>query len=290
MRHIAFLTTDLGAHFVSDDHLAVLPLRERGVETSLIRWRDGADWGAFDLVVIRSPWDYQRHADDFLDALARIDRETRLENALDIVHWNVRKTYLRDLAEAGVPIVPTVWNDALVPGGVPALLEEAGAGELVVKPVVGASGEDTFRFRAEDAGRVEADLLRVFRDRPLMAQPFIAAVLDEGETSVVWIDGQVSHALRKTPRPGEFRSQEEYGSRLQRIEPDAELAEAAARVARVVADRFPDRPLYGRVDFLPGPDGPAVGELELIEPSLYLRLDDAAPARFADAIVSRLDP
>lgn len=288
MPHVAFLTTELGAHFVSDDHLAVPALRDRGIDVSFVRWRDQADWGAYDMVVIRSPWDYQRHPDDFLTTLAHIEATTRLENALQLVRWNVRKTYLRDLAAEGVPVVPTVWRDGLEAGSIPALFGEAGAEELVVKPVVGASGEDTFRIRADAAPGVEADLLGLFRDRPLMAQPFLTGVLERGEVSVVWMDGAVSHALRKTPRPGEFRSQEEYGSRVERIDLDTELADTAAHVARIVATRCLHRPLYGRVDFLPVPSGWAVGELELIEPSLYLRLDDGAPGRFADAILGRL--
>lgn len=273
---------------MTDDHLAVPLLQERGIQAELVRWREDADWAGWDLVVVRSTWDYQRELDAFLDTLAAIARATRLENPLPLQRWNACKTYLRDLAAEGVPVVPTLWRDGLRPGELRRLFAEAGAVELVLKPAVGSSGEDVFRVRVEKADAREPELLRVFRGRALMAQPFLADVLERGESSVVWIDGAVSHALRKTPRAGEFRSQEEHGGRVEPLDPDPALAAAARRVADAVARRSPRPPLYGRVDFLPGPDGWLVGEVELVEPSLYLRLDRRAPARLADAIAARL--
>ena len=288
MRRVALLTTSLGPDYVTDDHLVVPRLSEHGIDASFVRWREHHDWGFFDLVVVRSTWDYQRHLDDFLDTLATIHAATRLENPLRLHRWNIRKTYLRDLEAEGVPIVPTTWKDHLVPGDLRRLFDRIGAAELVLKPVVGASGEDAFRVRAEESTRREPELLTVFGSRPVMAQPFLSGVLEAGERSVVWIDGQVSHALRKRPRSGEFRSQEEHGGGVERVDLDPQLAAAAAPVAEAVARRSPRPPLYARADFLPGPAGLLVGELELVEPSLYLRLDDAAPARLAEAIATRL--
>ena len=240
-------------------------------------------------MVVRSTWDYQRHLPAFLDTLEAIAAATRLENPRALQAWNVRKTYLRDLEENGVPVVPTVWLEAgLEPGRLAGLFDEMACGEIVLKPVVGASGEDAFRVRAPAAAGMEPDLLRVFSGRPLMAQPFLGRVLERGEESVVWLDGRPSHALRKTPAPGEFRSQEEHGGRVEAIPLAGELAAAAARVLDEVHRRTPRSPLYGRVDFLPGPDGLLVGELELVEPSLYLRVGEGAPARFAEAILDRL--
>ena len=290
MPRVGFLTTRLAAGYVTDDDLVLPHLRDRGIDAEFLRWREPADWAAFDLVVVRSTWDYQRDLEAFLATLAAIHAATRLENPLDLQRWNIRKTYLRDLEAAGVPVVPTAWRPGLEPGALESLFDAADADELVIKPVVGSSGEDAWRLRRTDARARERELLRLFRRRPLMAQPFLPAVLDRGETSVVWMDGAVSHALRKTPRPGEFRSQEEHGGRVEPVRPDAALLDAAARVAAVVDARAGGAPLYGRVDFLPGPDGWLVGELELVEPSLYLRVDPEAPARFAEAVARRVTP
>lgn len=294
---VAFLTTDLAEYFVTDDELAFGPLRHRGIDVTLVPWREPAEWAAYDLVVVRSPWDYQRHTVAFLETLARIDTTTRLENAFELMRWNLRKTYLNDLAAAGIPVVPTLWSDGLGPGALVSFFRDLGTEELVVKPAVGAAGEDTFRVREDAAPAMQAELLETFRDRPLMAQPFVGGVLDRGESSVVWMGGAVSHGVRKTPPAGEFRSQEEHGGHVEGIPVEGSLADAAARVARFLEDlgrrlsagAAPLPPLYGRVDFLPGPDGWLLGELELVEPSLYLRLDEGAPARLADSIVERLE-
>lgn len=288
-RRVALLTTSLAPEYVTDDHLVVPLLAERGIQASFVRWREHLDWTTYDLVVVRSTWDYQRHLEDFLETLTTIAAVTRLENPLPLQRWNVRKTYLRDLASEGIPVVPTVWSEGLAPGDLARLLEEVGAGDLVLKPVVGASGEDAFRIRADAAADREPELLATFGGRPLMIQPFLSGVLDRGESSVVWVDGEVSHALRKIPRRGEFRSQEEHGGIPERIALEPALSSAAAAVAEAVARRSPRSPLYGRVDFLPGPDGWLVGELELVEPSLYLRLDPGAARRLADAIVRRVE-
>lgn len=289
MRRVGLLTTSLAPDYVTDDHLVIPLLAERGIDASFVRWRETRDWASYDLVVVRSTWDYQRHLDHFLGTLATIHAATRLENPLLLHRWNVRKTYLRDLEAEGVPVVPTTWRDHLAPGDLPRLFDRIGSAELVLKPVVGASGEDAFRVREEESVRRERELLDVFGSRPIMAQPFLSGVLEAGERSVVWIDGRVSHAFRKRPRPGEFRSQEEHGGVVERIELDPQLAAAAAPVAEAVARRSPRPPLYARVDFLPGPTGLLVGELELVEPSLYLRLDHDAPRRLAEAIETRLD-
>lgn len=290
MRRIALLTTALGPEYVTDDHLIVPLLAERGIEGSFVRWRERHDWAAYDLVVVRSTWDYQRHLDDFLRTLTTIAATTRLENPLPLHRWNVRKNYLRDLEAEGVPVVPTVWRERLAPGDLVRLFEEIGTADLVVKPVVGSSGEDAFRIRAEEAADREPELLAIFDGRALMAQPFLSGVLEIGERSVVWIDGEVSHAFSKVPSPGEFRSQEEHGGLVERIELEPALSDAAALVAEAVARRSARSPLYARVDFLPGLDRWLVGELELVEPSLYLRLDPNAPRRLADAIARRLQP
>ena len=289
MASIAFLTTELEARYVTDDHLALPLLRDRGVDVAMVSWRrPSVDWASFDLVVVRSTWDYHRHLDAFLETLEAIDGATRLENPLELQLWNIRKTYMRDLAVARVPVVPTLWRDRLEPGDLAGLFQEVGGEEIVVKPVVGSSGEDAFRIKAEDAPGMEPELLERFRTRPLMAQPFLSGVLDRGEVSVVWIAGAPSHALRKTPRPGDFRSQEEHGGRVESVDLDGSLRAAADRVWAVAERRSPTPALYGRVDFLPGEEGWLVGELELVEPSLYLRVSDGAGARFADAITDAL--
>ena len=283
----AFLTLDDPAGYTIDDHLSVAPLAALGWTVDDVPWRHaGVDWAAYDAVVIRSTWDYAKDPDAFLDLLTRITRAgVPLFNSLDLVRWNIRKTYLRDLASRGVSIVPTVWRERLGHGGLRALLDEAGLREMVVKPVIGASARGAFRVSASTSDEAVAEIESYYADRALLAQPFVRVIMEEGEFSLFYFNGEYSHAIRKRPRANDFRVQEEHGGSNT---PEAATAELRALGAGVLA-QLGEAPLYARVDFVRANDaqGYWLMELELIEPSLYFRMDDDAPERFAAALHER---
>jgi glutathione synthase/RimK-type ligase-like ATP-grasp enzyme len=282
VKRCAFLTLDERGDFVIDDEHAVAPLAGLGWQVETLSWRQRATpWEAFDAVIVRSTWDYWNDVPAFLEVLAQVNRATRLANPLDLIHWNLAKTYLRDLEGKGVRIVPTLWLDELQPGGIGPCADRLGTDRLVVKPVVGANGEDAYRLdRAEDRERLQRIVER-FRGRPCMLQPYLGKVVTEGEYSLFYFNGAFSHAILKVPARGEFRSQEERGAELHAIEPAAEVLACAESALAVVAPA----PLYARVDLVREDSGEfAVMEMELIEPSLYLRMHPAAPLRFAEAV------
>jgi hypothetical protein len=282
MRQCAFLTLDERGDFVIDDEHAIGPLADLGWEVATVSWRQTAvPWSRFEGVVIRSTWDYWNDVPAFLETLARINRQTRLANPLDLVHWNLAKTYLRDLEGNGVGVVPTVWLDELPPGAIGKCAEQLGSDDLVIKPVVGANGQDAFRLSPRDEPRRPQDVAARFRGRPCMVQPFRTNVLAEGEFSLFFFSGDYSHAILKVPAAGEFRSQEERGAEILSIVPETKLLERGHRALAAVVPT----PLYARIDFVRDAAGDfEVMELELIEPSLYLRTDPEAPARFAQAV------
>ena len=289
MRRVAFLSLDDPTGFVIDDAFAVAPLARLGVAVETVSWRTDVDWGAFEAVVIRSPWDYVDAPDAFLAVLETIDAsDAVLLNGLTTVRWNLRKTYLRGLEAAGVPVIPTVWRDRLAPGDTSGLFEAVGADEIVVKPVVGANASGAFRISraAPRAAEVEAH----YADRALMAQPFVPAVVDEGEFSVFAFAGEVSHAILKTPAPRDFRVQEEHGGLITAVAPEPALLAAARRAFDAVDAATGERPLYARADLVRAPGGGFwTMEVELVEPALYFRMDAGAPGRFARALADRLD-
>jgi glutathione synthase/RimK-type ligase-like ATP-grasp enzyme len=287
MKHCAFLTLDDPSRFVIDDELAHEPLAELGWRVSWPSWRQTeAPWGQFDAVIIRSPWDYQAHSAAFVGVLEAIGRSgTRLANPLAIVRWNLAKTYLKELEEAGVPIVPTLWGTSIEPARFEDFFNTLESDELVIKPVIGANGEDAFRIgRADEQSRMEY-IARRHDGGEFMIQPFMSAVLSEGEYSLFYFNGQYSHAILKTPAEGEFRSQEERGSSLAAIDPEARLLARADQAMAVVSSVVPEPVLYSRIDLVRDAQGDfRVMEVELIEPSLYLRMDPGAPMRFARAV------
>ena len=283
MKRCAFLSMDSLAGFECYDELLYEPLSKVGWVAEAVSWRcTDVDWNDFDAVLIRSTWDYQLDLQGFQDVLRAIDRSSaRLENPIDLVMWNISKTYLRDLEARGVKIVPTLWRQGLRAEQVVAFFDELDAREIVIKPVVSANADYTFWLSRNEVDRFISELVAVFQERDFMVQPFMRGIVDEGEFSLFFFAGKYSHAILKTPQPQDFRVQEEHGGILRSVEPDSLLL-ARARDTLEVLD---PQPLYARVDLVRVPDNFAVMELELIEPSLYFNMDLASPERFATAFV-----
>jgi hypothetical protein len=233
-------------------------------------------------VVLRDTWDYTDRVEEFLAWAGALPR---LLNPAGVVAWSSDKRYLRDLAAAGVPVVPTTW---LEPGDA----FERPLHEHVVKPTVSAGARDTGRYGPQDDSAAHVRRL-LDAGRAVMVQPYLSGVDDAGETAVVHIDGAFSHAARKAAvltavgveAPLDAPDAVEITAR------DASAAELAVAAAALEAVPY-DRPLlYARVDLVPGPGGdPVVIELELVEPSLFLSTAPGAADRLAAAVVGRLRP
>lgn len=264
------------AGYVSDDELAIEPLRDLGWNVETVSWRDKTvDWNDFEAVVIRTPWDYQREPEAFLKVLREIDKsKARLENALEIVEWNLSKLYLRELEEAKIKIVPTVWGDEKIDETLfQKWLKHFGTNEIVIKPIVSATAEFTYRLKI-----FAPELAEIFAAREFMVQAFMPNITSEGEFSLFYFGGCYSHTILKTPKPRDFRVQEEHGGIIQSAQPSEKLL----KTAREVFEFIKPQPLYARIDFVRDAGGDfALMELELIEPALYFRMDKDAPLRFA---------
>jgi Prokaryotic glutathione synthetase, ATP-grasp domain len=283
MPRVAFLTLEHAADFVIDDALAVAELTRRGWDAIELPWtQPNVDWDGFDIVVIRTTWDYHDHPEAFLQTLARIEASrAQLVNSLAVVEWNLDKRYLRTLEARGVTIVPSVWGhggSAHTFANLFATLQDT---EIVVKPNVSAGATDTFRLHAPLSDVMLQRLVDTFADRDWFAQPFVRSVITEGEYSLFYFNGQLSHAIRKVPRAGDFRVQEEHGGEIIGIPVTPGLQRAADAALATISPA----PFQARIDLISLETGAlAVMELELIEPSLYFRMNARAPAHFADAL------
>jgi hypothetical protein len=283
LQRCAFLTMDSAEGWSIDADLGITPLEALGWRVEQVPWRSGdARWNEFDAVYIGTPWDYPEDVARFLGVLERIDTSRAvLVNPLALVRWNLPKTYLRDLESRGAAIVPSRWGEHLAPGMLAATFDELGAERVVIKPVVSTNARDTFLLTREEAYTAEPELLRAFDRRAFVVQPFIEQVQSEGEYSLFYFGDAFSHAILKKPKARDFRVQEEHGASIDPVaSPDVALVAAADRILELVRPA----PAYARCDLLRGPDGRfLLMELELIEPSLYLRMHPDAPARFAAA-------
>jgi len=285
MKHAAFLSMDTLDGFVSDDELAIDPLRSFGWNVTTISWRQPEDWTRFDMVIIRTPWDYHHEAKKFLQVLETITTSgTSLQNSIELVKWNIQKTYLRDLQEKENHIVPTLWRE---PGTSAAMVEsffdELQSDGIILKPVVSANADNTFRLSRNNGALPFAVLQKTFASKAYMVQPFMQRIISEGEYSLFYFGGEFSHAILKTPKHGDFRVQEEHGGIITAVKADQTLIRSGERVMR----SLPGIPLYARVDFVRDDENEfAIMEVELIEPALYFRMDAGSAKRFATVVHS----
>ena len=278
----AYLTMANPGDYVLDYELSYRAMGERGWQVRPVAWLDPTiDWDEFDAVYICTPWDYPDHPERFLQLLETIDQSrAHLVNPLPLVQWTLQKTYLRDLEESGAAIVPSLWFDDIDVAGIDGWFTTIGSDALVIKPVIGVSAQDTYVLTRPVDEALAAQMATTFSGRPYFVQPFADNIQAEGEFSLFFFSGDYSHAILKTPKPGDFRVQEEYGADIRSVTPPDDLAEAANEVLRLITPE----PVYVRIDYVRGNDGRFwLMELELIEPSLYLRMDAAAADRFAAA-------
>jgi hypothetical protein len=254
----------------------------RGWQVETVAWREAsADWESFDAVYICTPWDYPQHLQQFLEVLQCIEDSTAvLVNPLPLVHWTLQKTYLADLQQCGADIVPSCWFARFDGQQIADCFEEFDATRLIIKPTVGANAQDTYVLQQPLSAATMVMLQSTFRDRAFFVQPFVDNVQSEGEFSLFYFGGEYSHAILKVPKAGDYRVQEEHGGDIRSVQPCAALLVTGHRVLSLVEPQ----PVYVRADFVRGIDGRfLLMELELIEPSLYLRMDHGAAERFATA-------
>lgn len=254
------------------------PFREQGMDVIDVDWADDAqDWSVYGAAMIGTTWDYWDHAEHFLRTLDNIEQVTPLFNSAALVRWNSHKGYLKELAEKGARMIPTLWIDQVDEAAFAAAFQTLGSDDLVFKRQVGAGADGQFRLSPSDP---LPDM-----PHPMMVQPFLSRIQEEGEYSFIFIDGAFSHALLKQAKAGDYRIQSTYGGTETPIKPDAQDLQAAAEIVQ----KLDEIPLYARVDMLRGEDGQLLlMELELIEPYLYPLEGERLGPLMAAAVKARL--
>ena len=250
-------------------------LEQAGMTVEARSWADGQDLERFDLVMPLLVWGYHRAVPAWCAATIEWERRgVRVKNPPGVLRWNADKTYLGRFAERGAPVVPTRYVERLTAAALEAAAAAFGTARLIAKPRISASAWQTISWSPGDP-------LDGGPTGPAMIQPFLDSIVREGELSLVYLDGEFSHAIEKKPRAGDFRVQPEWGATLApHVAAPDERAAADAILARI------EEPLlYARVDLARGLDGaPQLMELELVEPDLSLEHDPAGGAAFAEAV------
>ncbi len=272
-RTIAFLTSAELAALTEDDRLAIPHLAARGIDVAAAVWTDDSiDYSQFDMVVLRSTWDWQDQPARFSALLDRLDHlENRKASA-----W-MDKRYLLDLASRGVRTIPTHVVESS--SELTALIAERKYARAVIKPALGAGGHRTALFDAANVSSVSVEGAQI-------VQPFVEEVETDGEWSLLFYGGEYSHAVKKHCPKGDFRVHVEWGGFAEPAVAPAEIVADAKRALAASGENF----LYTRIDGIVCPQfgGFCINELEVVEPELFLRMDARAPERFANAIARRL--
>jgi glutathione synthase/RimK-type ligase-like ATP-grasp enzyme len=281
MLRVALATADTLPIEAMDAALVAAALDQRGIAVDQPVWSDpSVDWNSYDAVVVGSTWDYHRRLEEYLVWVEKVNNATRLYNPPKFIQWNSRKTYLNEMAVAGMNVIPTLKIRPASHYTLDRLMGLLGTERLVTKPLVGAGAEG---IRIFDSSEGDA-FLEAKATGEFLAQPYLGAIETEGEISLIMIDGTYSHAVLKKPATGDYRVQEEHGGS---VDP-WQASDAEIEVAAIAMAILPERPLYARVDLVWINDRPAVMELELIEPDLYLRWHSPSVGAFADALAARM--
>ena len=286
MARLIGLTTTPAARDLDEDYAPLAAALDRlGFTADAPAWDDPAvDWRRYALVLLRSTWNYTEDLDAFLDWATRVSRVTRLLNGVDTVRWSTDKRYLLELDRAGVPIVPSA---IAAPGET---WSPPAAADFVVKPSVGAGSRGARRFQADETAAARAHALRLHAaGYHTLTQPYLHSVEANGETALMFIEGEFSHGVRKGPLLAAGGGEVEGLFASESIEPRRPGADELSVANRAVAAIPGEPPLYARVDLIRDDTGrPRVLELELAEPTLFFAHGPGSADRFARAVAARL--
>lgn len=273
------------SQIVYEESLIISRLLARGVKCRRVKWNDSQfDWGKCQLALFRSTWDYYEKLPEFLDWLNKTSAKIELINNRETILWNLNKKYLRDLENKGISVVRTCFfskGEAVSPQKLFSMVDSQ---EIIVKPVVSGTAKDTYRLNSTNISALIPTVVDLFRQQEMMLQPFQQSILNDGEISLIVIGGKCTHAIKKTPKSGDFRVQDDHGGKVTPYFPSDE----ERRFAEVAINNCGYQVMYGRVDVVRSNQGNlAIMELELIEPELFFRFNTKSAIILADLIADR---
>lgn len=280
---IAMVTCDDKLAGTIDDRIFYDAVQARGHKVCFCSWTDESiDWSKYDLVLIRSTWDYYRKIPAYLDWAKRVSSLTNLVNPLAVILWNSSKNYLLHLEKNGIPIVPTIvtgsFQDAYKAADDLIAIHQ----KIVVKPAISAAADLTYLVCHIE--NLPSAILKILERGQVLLQPYFEAVCISGEVSLMFFGKensfQYSHAVLKKPKPDDFRVQVDFGGTVEGIKAPGSLIE----LARKALAKSPFPVSYARVDIIDWESNPKIAELELIEPELFFRFSPRAADDFASAL------
>ncbi|MDO6434960.1 hypothetical protein Q4E93_30380 [Flavitalea sp. BT771] len=283
-KRIAFATCSSCPDLAKDDSTLAAALVAAGHQVEAAAWDDiSIDWGRYDAVIIRSTWNYHLHPQAFLHWLRRLESyPLQVANPVDILEWNMDKSYLADLRHLDVPLPPTLFLDNHNNACLDSIFQDTGWQKAVIKPCISATAHNTWITTPTTAAPDAARLRQLLHTGKYMIQEFMDEVESDGEYSLIFFGQQYSHAVKKTAKKGDFRVQEQFGGHSRPSRPGPSIIrQATAILDKAVPFTSTPRLLYARVDGVMHKKIFTLMELELVEPSLFINGNTLAIQQFA---------
>ncbi|MEC8381853.1 MAG: hypothetical protein VXZ96_16100 [Myxococcota bacterium] len=285
--NIALASCDNLPDWEVDDRPFHMALEQSGHKYTVISWTAQVDWSQYDAVLIRTTWDYTQKPKQFLQWAQNVSQVSHLLNPYPVLKWNLNKTYLAQLSNQGVSIAPSYWITKHNPVQLEPIFEDHNEQHWFLKPIVGACAESTLRFHRSEVASAQALIESKLDDGGMILQPYIKSVEQDGEFSLIFIDGQPSHAVQKIPVQGDYRVQDDFGASDYAIPVPKGLQALADTVWAALP--FERKPLVARLDALNWNGTWVLNELELIEPSLFFRHGPNAANLLTNALERVID-
>lgn len=269
-----------------DNHELIPALAKHNLVYEEVIWDNPhVDWSEYSAILVRATWDYiDKHA-HFIETMEHISRlGIPFFNSFDTIKWNSTKDYLNELAQKGIQTFPTLTVSRKTTADVmPLISQKFGNIDLIIKPAISCGAHRTFKTRMDSIQELYENHYAL--EEHVLIQPFMPEVSIEGEWSLMFFNGEFSHAVLSTPKAGDFRVQRMHGGTVQLVTPAATMIKQAQKVLEAIPQGIP---LYARVDFIRRDASYYLMELELIEPALFMKFDPLAADRFATAIKQKL--
>ncbi len=263
---------------LDEDQLVQTALEAQGWRVNRVAWSSDFDWTTTHFAFFRTPWGYSKVFEQFSQWLNKARTQVHFINPLASIYWNSDKHYLMDLAERGIAVPETHFIQKGSEITLQGLHEQLGWTHTVLKPTVSAGGRHTYQLRPKDWLTHEAVFQELLAVEDLLLQPFLNKVVEKGELALMLVGGDVTHAVLKTAKAGDFRVQDNYGGTVRSYTPSAE----AIALAKAAVAACPIAPLYARADLVWDNNNQlAVSELEIFEPEMWFRFHPAAADQLA---------
>lgn len=285
MKKLGFITCEEIKDLYHDDLHLIKPFQEIGIEVEAFIWDGEQNITDFDALLFRSAWDYHFKTKQFEAWLDKMEKSNLpIFNPISIIKKNYDKFYLKDFAEKGFLILPTLFFENVKDLDLKEILKNQDWEKAVIKPSISMSAFKTYLITPENIDEFQLKLPAIYEDRRVIVQQFAKPITETGEWSLVFFEKEYAFTVLKSPKKGEFRVQGELGGSIQLKEP----AENIIQQAKEFLDYYEEDILYARVDGVIENGQFYLMELELIDPELYFRIASAGKEKFVKAVKSRL--